>query len=58
MFFLGFVVGWFVAFLVNRILGIFFGGFNWAFDVTINAYGKAVGLLLRLSVIALLVYGG
>src|SRR5262249_30172599 len=33
-------------------------GFNKAFDVSINAYGKTVATLLRLSVIALLVYGG
>jgi multidrug efflux pump len=54
----GVVVGWVLAFVVNRALGAFFRGFNWVFDVTINGYGKAVGVLLRLSVIALAVYCG
>jgi multidrug efflux pump len=54
----GVVVGWLVAFVVNRALGAFFRGFNWVFDVTINGYGKAVGVLLRVSVIVLLVYAG
>ena len=34
--------GWSPA-VVNRVLGAFFRGFNWVFDVTINGYGKAVG---------------
>jgi multidrug efflux pump len=54
----GVVGGWLAGVIVNRVLGAFFRGFNWAFDVTINGYGKAVGLLLRLSVIALAVYVG
>jgi multidrug efflux pump len=54
----GVIVGWLVAFVVNRALGAFFRGFNWVFDVTINGYGKAVGVLLRLSVIVLAVYAG
>jgi multidrug efflux pump len=55
---IGLVGGWLAAGVVNRVLGAIFRGFNWAFDVTINGYGKAVGLLLRLSVIALAVYVG
>src|SRR5262249_47024447 len=55
---IGAVVGWFVAHLVNRGLGVFFKGFNWTFDRTIAGYGRAVSLMLTLSVIALLVYGG
>ncbi|HVS37869.1 MAG TPA: efflux RND transporter permease subunit, partial [Gemmataceae bacterium] len=54
----GFAVGLLLASLVNRALGWFFQLFNKAFDVTINGYGKTVGLLLRLSVVALAVYGG
>lgn len=54
----GAVAGWFLAKLVNALLGGFFHGFNAFFDVTIRGYGKAVGLLLRLSVIVLLVYAG
>src|SRR6516164_366280 len=44
--------------LLNLTLGWFFRGFNKVFDWTINGYGRIVGLLLRLSVIVLLVYGG
>jgi multidrug efflux pump len=54
----GAVVGWFAGIVVNYLLGAFFRGFNWFFDVTINIYGKMVAGLLRVSFIALLVYGG
>ena len=40
------------------LLGGFFKGFNKAFDVAINAYGKTIAGFLRLAVIVLLVYGG
>ena len=50
--------GWFLAGWVNRALGAFFAAFNWAFDRVIEAYGRSVALFLRISVIALLVYGG
>jgi len=58
VFAVGVVAGMLVAGLINGILGKFFKGFNWVFDVSIAAYGKTVGMLLRLSVVALLVYGG
>jgi multidrug efflux pump len=54
----GGVAAWFLAGLVNAGLGAFFRGFNWAFDRATNLYGHVVTLFLRLSVIALLVYGG
>jgi multidrug efflux pump subunit AcrB len=54
----GCLVGWLAAGPVNWLLGLFFRLFNKAFDVTISGYGKVVGLLLRLSVPALAVYGG
>ena len=54
----GAVAGWFAGIVVNRLLGAFFRGFNWVFDVTINVYGRMVAGLLRVSAIALLVYGG
>ncbi len=54
----GAVVGWFAGIVINRLLGAFFRGFNWFFDVTINIYGRMVGGLLRVSAIALLVYAG
>jgi multidrug efflux pump len=58
LFLAGVAAGWLAGVVVNRALGTFFRGFNWLFDVTINGYGKAVRLLLRLSVIALAVYAG
>jgi multidrug efflux pump len=58
VFAVGLAVGWFVAGLVNHLLSLFFRGFNWAFDVTINGYARVVRGLIAISVIALLVYGG
>jgi multidrug efflux pump subunit AcrB len=52
----GGALGRFVIQRVNWALGHFFRGFNWVFDRTTQAYGKAVGWCLRLSVIVLLVY--
>ena len=40
------------------VLGKFFDGFNWVFDMAIKGYGTIVGVLLRTCVIALVVYGG
>ena len=51
MFLVGGVVGWFLSPLINRLLAEFFRGFNWFFARLINAYGRAVGMVLRLSVI-------
>ncbi|HMP00894.1 MAG TPA: efflux RND transporter permease subunit [Gemmatales bacterium] len=58
VFFGGMVVGWLVAGLINKGLAIFFVGFNKVFDVGIKGYGATVSLLLRLSAIVLLIYGG
>jgi multidrug efflux pump len=58
VFALGVVVGFAAAYLVNRLLGLLFRGFNWLFDVTIAGYGRVVALFLRLSVIALVLYAG
>ncbi|HEV3118633.1 MAG TPA: efflux RND transporter permease subunit, partial [Gemmataceae bacterium] len=58
LFVAGGVAGWLVAGLINAVLGVFFRGFNWAFDQATKLYGHVVTLFLRLSVIALLVYGG
>jgi multidrug efflux pump len=54
----GGVLGWFFIRLANRVLGLFFGAFNRVFEWTTQAYGKAVGWCLRLSVIVLVVYAG
>ena len=58
IFLVGGVVGWVLSPLVNRLLAGFFRGFNWFFDRLINAYGRTVALVLRLSVVVLMVYGG
>jgi multidrug efflux pump len=55
---MGAIAGWLLAGLVNRALGVFFAAFNWVFDLAINTYGRTVAIIIRLSVIALLVYGG
>ena len=54
----GIVAGLLVAKLVNRMLGGFFKVFNKGFDAAISVYGKTVAGLLRIAVIALVVYGG
>ena len=54
----GAAAGWFLAGMINRALGAFFAGFNWAFDRATSAYGWSVAAVLRISAIALLVYGG
>jgi len=58
VFAVGVIVGWLLSFVVNRVLGLGFQAFNWGFDVSIKAYGAVVGLLLRLAVVMLLIYGG
>lgn len=58
MFAVGAAIGWFASALVNQGFAKFFQGFNWTFDRTINGYGRAVTMLIRASVIALVVYLG
>ena len=58
LFVVGGAAGWFLASLVNAGMGAFFRGFNWTFDRATNLYGGAVGMFLRVSVIALVLYGG
>jgi multidrug efflux pump len=58
VFLVGVGVGWLLSPLVNRLLAGFFRGFNWFFERVINAYGRAVALVLRFSVVVLLIYGG
>jgi multidrug efflux pump subunit AcrB len=54
----GLMIGWIVIGQVNRGLGWFFRGFNRAFDKATGMYGRSVGLVLRLSVVVVLIYGG
>ena len=59
VFVVGAIAGWFAGIVVNRLLGAFFRGFNWFFDVTINRLRPEWSpACLRVSVIALLVYAG
>ncbi|MBX9790716.1 MAG: efflux RND transporter permease subunit [Pirellulales bacterium] len=44
--------------LLNLLLGWFFKLFNFGFETASSLYARSVGLLLRVSVIALAVYGG
>ena len=55
---LGGAVGWCLSPLINRLLGGFFWGFNWLFARTVNGYGRLVHAVLRVSVLALVVYVG
>src|SRR5262249_35291599 len=54
----GGVLGWFVIRPVNAVLGWVFRSFNRLFDWVTAVYGKTVAGVLRLSVIALVLYGG
>jgi hydrophobe/amphiphile efflux-1 (HAE1) family protein len=44
--------------LFDFVLGWFFGLFNKGFNASAEAYTRAVGVILRVTLIALLVYGG
>jgi multidrug efflux pump subunit AcrB len=55
---LGGIIGRRIINPVNAALGVFFGWFNRFFDAVVVAYGAVVGGLLRVSVIALAIYGG
>jgi multidrug efflux pump subunit AcrB len=55
---LGAVAGWVVSRPLNGLLGWLFRSFNRGFDVATGAYTRAVGMLLRVSVLVLVVYGG
>jgi multidrug efflux pump len=55
---IGVAAGWWLAGLVNAALGAGFRGFNWLFDRAITGYGRTVDRVLKLSVVALIIYGG
>ncbi|MBI5759053.1 MAG: efflux RND transporter permease subunit, partial [Planctomycetales bacterium] len=54
----GSIVGWLIGRRVQLGLDVFFGGFNKAFEVASNLYGKTVGRVLRLAAVMLLLYAG
>jgi hydrophobe/amphiphile efflux-1 (HAE1) family protein len=47
-----------LTWLLDVTLGWFFRLFNWTFGAATNLYTRAVGGVLRVSLVALLVYGG
>jgi multidrug efflux pump subunit AcrB len=55
---LGTLVGVYLGKPANRVLGYCFRAFNNAFNRATDGYVRVVGSLLRVSLIALLVYGG
>ena len=44
--------------VTDFLFGWFFRGFNYVFDGLSNFYGRFVGRIIRMAVIALLIYGG
>ncbi len=54
----GIVVGWLLGPTLNWLLRYLYRGFNWAFDKATLGYRRAVGWILRLSLLVLLLYGG
>jgi multidrug efflux pump len=55
---IGGILGWFLIGPVNAVLGAVFRGFNHLFDWSTAAYGQTVSGILRISLLALLLYGG
>jgi multidrug efflux pump subunit AcrB len=55
---LGALVGWVVSRPLNYLLAWLFRGFNAGFNRATDGYTRAVGTLLRVSVVVLVVYGG
>jgi multidrug efflux pump len=55
---IGGMIGWFIIGPVNLVLGGLFRGFNRLFDRATELYGRAVGGILRVTVIALVAYAG
>ncbi|MFO0892713.1 MAG: efflux RND transporter permease subunit [Isosphaeraceae bacterium] len=55
---LGGLVGWLLSGPLNRLMGWSFYLFNRAFDAATGVYARAVGGLLRVSLLVLVVYGG
>jgi multidrug efflux pump len=54
----GAVAGWLVSRPMNQVLGALFRGFNAGFAKFTSGYVRLVGGVLRVSLVALVVYGG
>ena len=58
VFAIGGLLGWLATPLVNRVLAAFFHVFNLFFEITTDAYGKAVGRLVRVAILVMGIYAG
>src|SRR4029077_15157778 len=47
-----------LTWLLNLLLGWFFKLFNFGFKMSADVYARGVGMLLRVSLIVLVIYGG
>ena len=54
----GAIAGWILSKMLDRFLSAFFGIFNKGFDASAALYTRSVGMLLRVSAIVLVLYGG
>ncbi|HXG12834.1 MAG TPA: efflux RND transporter permease subunit, partial [Gemmataceae bacterium] len=54
----GVLAGWLVSRPLNAVLAWLFGAFNRGFGHATTAYTRAIGMMLRVSIIVLVVYGG
>ncbi len=54
----GLIAGWVLSNPLNAVLAVVFRKFNAGFTQVTNGYVRAVGMLLRVSVVVLVVYGG
>jgi multidrug efflux pump subunit AcrB len=58
LFLVGYGLGLSLSGVINRILSVSFRGFNVGFERATAAYTRAVGGLLRVSLLVLVIYGG
>src|SRR6185437_14372825 len=55
---LGTATGWLLGGVLNRVLGWSFRMFNAGFTLATHAYTRTVAMLLRVSLVVLVIYGG
>jgi multidrug efflux pump len=58
MFAVGAVIGWLIHKPINAGFAAFLAGFNRVFEIATAFYGTIITRILRLSIIALIIYGG
>jgi multidrug efflux pump len=54
----GLAIGWLIARPLNFVLSWLFHGFNQGFRKTTDIYARLVGMMLRVAVVVLIIYGG